>query len=165
MFLTVLLDLKAELNPHLVASVLKKYIRDRPFATVPYRCYRSAVLKHDSLPDKYVPFSVEECRAFIDSLPDDKPDLFRVVVTFVSLSCGLVIIRLIIIILWFFVYHRNLKKLSAFQEKTKMGMSNLAIVWAPVLMRCHGDGLSAFTESDRQTDFLIRIIEVIVCFH
>jgi len=132
----LLLDLKAELNPHLVASVLKKYIRDRPFATVPYRCYRSAVLKHDSLPDKYVPFSVEECKAFIDSLPDDKPDLFRLVVT-------------------------NLKKLSAFQEKTKMGMSNLAIVWAPVLMRCHGDGLSAFSESDRQTDFLIRIIEVI----
>jgi len=132
----LLFDFNAELNPHLVASVLKKYIRDRPFATVPYRCYRSAILKHDSLPDKYAPFSVEECKAFIDSLPDDKPDLFRLVVCY-------------------------LKKVSAFKEQTKMSDSNLAIVWAPVLMRCRGDGLSLFSESDRQTDFLTRMIEVI----
>ena len=46
-----------------------------------------------------------------------------------------------------------------------MGISNLAIVFAPVLMRCRGDGLSLFSESDRQTDFLIRMIEVIVCVH
>jgi len=132
----LLFDFHAELNPHLVASVLKKYIRDRPFATVPYRCYRSAILRHDSLPDKYAPFTVEECKAFIESLPDDKPQLFRLVV-------------------------KNLKKLSVHKEQTKMGVSNLAIVWAPVLMRCHGDGLSLFSESDRQTDFLIRIIEII----
>jgi len=129
-------EFKTGLNPHLVASVLKKYIRDRPFSTVPYRCYRSAILIHDALPDKYAPFSVEECKAFIDSLPDDKPDLFRLVVS-------------------------SLKKVSVYKEQTKMGLSNLAIVWAPVLMRCHGDGLSLFSESDRQTDFLIRIMELI----
>ena len=77
-------DFEDTLNPHLVASVLKKYIRDRPFSTVPYRCYRSAILIHDSLPDKYAPFSTEECKSFIEHLPDDKQDLFRTVMKFVT---------------------------------------------------------------------------------
>jgi len=132
----LMFDFQAQMSPHLVASVLKKYIRDRPFSTVPYRCYRSAILIHDSLPDKYAPFSVDECKSFIDHLPEDKQELFRMVLKY-------------------------LKKVSSFKDDTKMGMSNLAIVFAPVLMRCRGDGLSLFSESDRQTDFLIRLIEVI----
>jgi len=134
----LMFDLTDSLSPHLVASVLKKYLRDRPFSTVPYRCFRSAILIHDSLPEKekFGPFSVDECRSFIEHLPDDKQDLFRMVI-------------------------RYLKKITAFREETKMNDSNLAIVFAPVLMRCRGDGLSLFSESDRQTNFLVRMIEVI----
>ena len=78
-------ELNDKLNPHLVASVLKKYLRDRPFSTVPYRCFRSAVLLHDALPDKekFGPFSIDECRSFIEHLPEDKQELFRLIIRFV----------------------------------------------------------------------------------
>ena len=154
-------DFDDSLNPHLVASVLKKYIRDRPFSTVPYRCYRSAILIHDSLPDKYAPFSLEECKSFIEHLPDDKQELFRMVVKLVIYCFQFQFLN--ILESSFFGVDRYLKKISEFKDQTKMGISNLAIVFAPVLMRCRGDGLSLFSESDRQTDFLIRMIEVIVC--
>lgn len=77
-------DLSETLSPHLVASVLKKYLRDRPFATVPYRCYRSAMLIHESLTDKYAPFSAEECKSFVMNLPGEKQLLFITIIRFVS---------------------------------------------------------------------------------
>ena len=76
-------ELSETLNPHLVASVLKKYLRDRPFATVPYRCYRSAMLIHESLTDKYAPFSAEECKSFVMNLPGEKQLLFITIARFV----------------------------------------------------------------------------------
>lgn len=79
-------DLSETLSPHLVASVLKKYLRDRPFATVPYRCYRSAMLIHESLTDKYAPFSAEECKSFIMNIPGEKQLLFITITRFVFSS-------------------------------------------------------------------------------
>ena len=131
-------ELNDSLSPHLVASVLKKYLRDRPFATVPYWCYRSAVLIHESLPDKNAPYSADECKNFVGNLPSEKQVLFIAVV-------------------------RYLKRLAVHEPETKMGVNNLAIVFAPVLMRSRGDGLLLFSENDRQTDFLARIIDLVVC--
>ena len=76
-------ELSETLNPHLVASVLKKYLRDRPFATGPFRCYRSAMLIHESLTDKYAPFSAEECKSFVMNLPGEKQLLFITIARFV----------------------------------------------------------------------------------
>ena len=132
-------ELNTTLSPHLVASVLKKYLRDRPFATVPYWCYRSAVLIHEALPDKTGEYSADECKNFVSNLPSEKQALFLAVV-------------------------RYLKRLAAHEETTKMGVNNLAIVFAPVLMRSRGDGMLSFSENDRQTDFLARIIDLVVCF-
>ena len=160
--ISVMFELSETLSPHLVASVLKKYLRDRPFATVPYRCYRSAMLIHESLTDKYAPFSAEECKNFVMNLPGEKQLLFITIARFVS-SHHKHLRSLCIIYVHTYSRNRYLKKISTFEAETKMSLDNLSIVFTPVLMRARNDSLLCITESERQKNFLSRNIDLIVC--
>lgn len=119
--------------PHTVASSLKYYLRERTFPVIPYRCFKSALQRHAKLKAKMAEYSPDECRQFIESLPSEKR------------STLVYLLRFMI-------------KVAEHSGHNKMGLSNLAIVWGPVLMKTRVQGLDSLSESECQVELLSSLL-------
>jgi hypothetical protein len=115
-------------DPHLPASVLKQWLRDLEEPVVPEQLY-----------DKCIAAAKEEDINKALAIVNEMPDINRRVLHY--------LIRFLQVIL-------N----PEYQQKTKMNINNISMVFAPCILRCPSEQPSAILESSKFEQVFVRLL-------